>query len=404
MRNYLATYQDKIGKENILIKSDGSTMFFTLRNIDFEGHDFEMLTGEIDNTKFEYEKFADGSGDLTNFKIIITFPVLLFNSISNQTFTESLITHIEVGETTTIEGLGSEINRLRLTTSFGEFVIEKKLEWMEDALIAIQNKLPENIYLKTCLCCKYSNYSPFGNGMFGSIYCFKKLKSELKLLNDKTDLFEIWTAEAVDKGDIFSVQETFDCSEHQLPTEDDWYYKSWSKLIKKRKEVKIVESSLFYKSINILLREQFPKIKQKIHTKYEQILKERQFQYPLPIICRFEYSAWEGGNRQWRIELGFDNYQWSNKTVKPHFLNALVYLEIGQEVIHFKYQLCSSFNDILQPIDTIKIVHQKLNDTDFVVDKIKEVQLFLKDLPQRFIKEIEKINFNELEFLEDDDT
>ncbi|WP_108870053.1 DUF6304 family protein [Aquimarina aquimarini] len=232
MREYLATYQDKRGAETIYIKSDGSDMFFTLRGIDFEGHDFEILTAtEIDETKFDYELFADGSGDLTNFRLTIQIPILLFNAVTKNTFTETLIAYIEVGETTTIEEVDSEINSLLITTSFGEFGVKNKLEWMEDALIALQKQLPENIYLKTCLSCKYSNYSPYGNGMFGNIYCFKNFKKELKRVNDKHDLLDIWTKEAMDEGNIFSVQETFDCPEHHIPNNGDWYYKSWTKTI-----------------------------------------------------------------------------------------------------------------------------------------------------------------------------
>ncbi|WP_378173985.1 DUF6304 family protein [Aquimarina sp. SS2-1] len=401
MREYPATYQDKRGTEEIIIKSDGSDMYFTLRGIDFEGTDFEMLTAEeIDDSKFDYEMFADGSGDITNFKLTITIPTQFYNSLSNQTFTESLVAHIEVGETTAIDGLDSEISCLKLTTSFGEFTVEKKLEWMEDALIALQDQLPPNIYLKTCLSCKYSNYSPYGNGMFGNIYCFKKIKEALKKVQQKHDLLHLWTAELVQEGKIFSVQETFDCPEHRLPTEGDWYYKSWRKLISKNEEMELAENSLFYKEMNTLLRNQFSAIKQAIHPRYEQLLKERQFYHALPIICRFEYSSY-GGNRQWRLELDFDEYQWSNETVKPHFLNALVYLSIGKELIYFKYQLCSSFNDELFPMEEEKIEIQKLNDTDFVTEKINEVQQFLNSLPKRFIQEIEKIDFDDLEFLED---
>ncbi len=232
MRKYIATYQDKRGTETVEIKSDGSEMFFTLRNIDFDGPDFDQLTAsEIDNSKFDYEMFQDGSGDITNFKLILTIPIQLFNSETDTIFIENLTARIEVGETTTIKGLDHELSCLTLNASFGEFKIEKKLEWIEDALIGLQNQLPENIYLKTCLSCKYSNYSPYGNGMFGNIYCFKKLKKELKQVKQKHDLLNLWTAEAVEKGDVFSVQETFDCPEHQLPIKTDWYYKDWRKTI-----------------------------------------------------------------------------------------------------------------------------------------------------------------------------
>lgn len=232
MRTYPAIYQDKRGTENVIITSDGSNMFFTLRGIDFEGSDFEMLGAEeIDDAKFDYEMFQDGSGDITNFNLTITIPIQLFNADTKNTFTENLVVHIEVGETTTIDGLDSELTSLLLTTSFGEFKVEKKLEWMEDALIALQNQLPKNIYLKTCLSCKYSNYHPVGNGMFGGLCCFKNHKAELRQMNNKYDLMNLWTEERVKNESLFFVQETFDCPDHQLPTNEDWFYKDWRKFI-----------------------------------------------------------------------------------------------------------------------------------------------------------------------------
>ncbi len=159
-----------------------------------------------------------------------------------------------------------------------------------------------------------------------------------------------------------------------------------------------VINSLFYKEVNVLVRYQFLAIKQNITPSYQQLLKNRDFDHPLPIIHRFEYASW-GGDRQWRLELDFDEYQWSDKTIKPHFLNALVYLSIGKESIGFKYQLCSSFNDELEPMQSEKIEHQKLNDADFVAEKIGQLNKFLKQLPEAFLQEIEKLNFNELEYM-----
>ncbi len=159
-----------------------------------------------------------------------------------------------------------------------------------------------------------------------------------------------------------------------------------------------VINSLFYKEINTLLCNQFLAIKQNITPRYEQVLKNRCFDNPLPIIYQFE-SGYSDRNRQWRLELDFDDYQWSNKTIKPHFLNALVFIEMGTNSIHFKYHLCSSFNDELEPMRSEKIEHQKLNDSVFVAEKIKELDQFLKELPEAFLHEIEKINFSELEYV-----
>ena len=232
MRTYKATYYDKRGTEETIIQSDGSDLFLSLRGVELYGHDFEMLTDEVvDHNKFDYELYADGSGDITNFKIEVHIPILLFDRSENKTFTETLHCYIEVGETVDIDDLDNVINGLKLTTSFGEFVVNKKIKWFEYSLIALQELLPEHIYLKTCISCKYGNYNPYGNGMFGNIYCFKNFKEELKQIRDKHDMLAIWTEEAVKNDKLFSVQETFDCTDHQIPTKHDWFYKNWNKLI-----------------------------------------------------------------------------------------------------------------------------------------------------------------------------
>ncbi|QKX04046.1 hypothetical protein HN014_03705 [Aquimarina sp. TRL1] len=163
-------------------------------------------------------------------------------------------------------------------------------------------------------------------------------------------------------------------------------------------EIEIVKKSKFYKELNTLLREQLTIIQQDITPEYEQILKEKEFQHPLPIICQFEYASW-GGNKQWRLELDFEEYQWSNETVKPHFLTAMVYLSVSAGYLHFKYQLCSSFNELLQPKETETIEIKRLNQTNLVKDKLNQVRQFLEDLPNHFLQEVEKINFEELEYM-----
>jgi len=403
VRKYKATYKDKRGTGDIIVKSDGRLLYTTIRGIELYGGDFDQLAAEvIDKDKFDYEMFADGSGDITNFLLTITYPIQFYNALSNQISTGSLVANIVVGEDTTIKGLDHELTGLTLKISSDTYTVNKKLEWMEDALILLQKQLPVNIYLKTCLSCKYSNYSPYGGGMFGSLYCFKNIKEQLTSLNDKTDLFNIWTKEAMDKGDILDVQETFDCEEHQLLTDDDWVYKSWVKTIKINENVAVVENTLFYKEINELLREHFAVIKEDITSQYELILKERQFNHPLPILDRYEYSSW-GGNRQWRLDLDFDNYEWSYKFIKPHFICAVVSFETTKGYIHFKHQLCSSFNEALLPMKPEKIEVEKLNSVYFVAQKKKEIQQFINELPKRFLQEIKVIDFEELEFLENEE-
>lgn len=162
-------------------------------------------------------------------------------------------------------------------------------------------------------------------------------------------------------------------------------------------ELEDVKHSKFYIELNTLLRAKLPKLKEDIDPLFNKILKEKKFQNPLPIVHQSEYAAW-GRNSQWRLELDFDDYQWSYKTGKPHFLTALISMDIGDEVIHFKYQFCSSFNDELQSQQAEKIPLSKLNDIEFVASKMKAIKQFLKLLPELFLAEVKYVDFNDLEY------
>ncbi len=225
MKKYKAVYTDKYKKEDIEILSNGSVMSLTLRGIEFEGIDFEGLTGKVDNSKFKYDMCQDGVGDLTDFRVEVQFPIKI-NHKDNTTI-ETIRFVIDVGDTSEIKGLEPVANTVELSTSFGKFKSNKKVEFFEDSIIEIQNMLSSNTKIQSCISCKYSNYHPVGNGMFGSLYCFKKMKSTLKTVTNKYDLMDIWTDEAINNGTIFNVQEIYECEEHVFIGKDDWTYKNW---------------------------------------------------------------------------------------------------------------------------------------------------------------------------------
>ncbi len=158
-----------------------------------------------------------------------------------------------------------------------------------------------------------------------------------------------------------------------------------------------VIATKFYEELNRLLRKRLSMIEQGISRNCEQTLASKGLQSPLPLTTLFESSAYQS-NRQWRLELDFGDYQWSNKTVKPHFLNALIYISAGKDSINLKYQLCSSFNDDLNPMAPQTIPLSLLNDSLFVESKINEVSDFLDRLATDFLIEVEKIDINELEY------
>jgi len=141
MRKYKLIYTDKFGEETTEISSDGSMMYLTLRGIAFEGTYFEGLGSEIDESKFEYFEFEDGSGDLTNFRMKITFPINLYHQ--QKIITEKITFTIVTGNVPEMKNSKDNDKTVILDTSFGQFTSTEKMEDFESSLIEIQNKLPE---------------------------------------------------------------------------------------------------------------------------------------------------------------------------------------------------------------------------------------------------------------------
>jgi hypothetical protein len=114
--------------------------------------------------------------------------------------------HLELGTRTENGALNSE--QLQLTLQLREWVFssEGKTGWFEGELLSLQSALPNEAYLKACIACAYSDYSPYGHGSFGCMACFRKLKDDYAKVNDKFDLFPI-----LDKAEV--VQETYVCPE-----------------------------------------------------------------------------------------------------------------------------------------------------------------------------------------------
>jgi len=148
MTIYKAIYTDKFGEENVDISSDGSNMYLTLRGVAFEGTDFEGLSGEIDEIKFQYE-YYEGGADLTNFRITVTFPINIENQ--QKITTEQITFTYTTGDQTGIKGRALNTDTVILDTYFGQFTLTKKVQHCEESLLDIQVKLPKGTDIKACL-------------------------------------------------------------------------------------------------------------------------------------------------------------------------------------------------------------------------------------------------------------
>jgi hypothetical protein len=81
--------------------------------------------------------------------------------------------------------------------------------WFEDELLDLQRQLPPGAYLKACINCAYSDYNPYGHGMFGCLACFRGNKAGYWAVGGKRDLLLV--------RDTMTeyVQETYLCPEFE---------------------------------------------------------------------------------------------------------------------------------------------------------------------------------------------
>jgi hypothetical protein len=205
METYQAIYADRHGSENTVILNYGDKLHISLRGVEFSGRDFGSLEPQGCISDNGLESFTLSQNQLCSCRIECKIPVTvckLQNEIDGL-----LSVELTLGDPVHNGGIDREI--LKLTLAFDQtcYVSSGKRGYFEDKLLEIQSQLPSGTFMKTCINCLYSDYSPYGNGLFGTMMCFKNLKNEYLKVTSKD---EFWSVH--DRFDRL-VQETYLCPE-----------------------------------------------------------------------------------------------------------------------------------------------------------------------------------------------
>ena len=121
----------------------------------------------------------------------------------------ALLVDLVLGDPAPNGGIDREGLRLVLQFDGRTFSGPGTSGWFEDELLAIQAQLPEGVFIKACVNCLYSDYSPYGHGLFGGMMCFRNLKAEYLKVTTKDGF---WSVHG--RQDRF-VQETYLCPEFE---------------------------------------------------------------------------------------------------------------------------------------------------------------------------------------------
>lgn len=207
-QTYPGTYRDKGGVEPIALHNDGQTLRVTIRQVAFEGTDFDGLEAVDGPEVAEAAGFVLCSGSICSCTITCTMPLPV---VTPEGVVQcELLVELVLGDPKPLPrgGIDREDLRLRLRMPGREIASSGRSGWFEDELLDIQRQLTAG-HLHACIACAFSDYSPYGHGLFGGLACFRDNKRRYLAVENKQDLFAIWNTLTE------FVQETYLCSEFQ---------------------------------------------------------------------------------------------------------------------------------------------------------------------------------------------
>jgi hypothetical protein len=195
-------YCDRHGEVSTTIKNDGKTLSMVVRGVEFRGNDFDTLEPSDGTDPDRLTPFTLLHG-LCACTIEAKMPIRAV--VDGDTVQGLLSIHLELGEPKSNGSIDREV--LALGLMLGQTVYRSRgtSAWFEDELLDLQRQLPDGTYLKACINCAFSDYSPYGHGLFGGLACFRDNKDEYLTVNSKRELFRIWNTMTE------FVQETYVC-------------------------------------------------------------------------------------------------------------------------------------------------------------------------------------------------
>lgn len=213
---YPATYQDQWGAEQTAIKNDGKTLRMVIRGVEFTGNDFDSWKPAIPyDARLSTFPLHPRFGELCSCTLEWNMRIPIVSG--KELLHANLQARLEFGNPSANGGIDREILHLILNVGETQFSSCGKHGYFEDELNEIQSALPEGMYLKGCINCAFSDYSPLGNGLFGSLACFRGNKIAYRAVRHKYDLLAIWDTKTE------YVQETYLCPEFERRTPGQGY-------------------------------------------------------------------------------------------------------------------------------------------------------------------------------------
>jgi hypothetical protein len=210
---YRARYQDRFGEELTTIRNEGHELRMKVRGVEFVGRHVMGLEptvepGSSDLASFELNRYDSGRRELCGCTIEYDIPLPI--AVGDEIREAMLHVHAELGAPADRGELDRMKLRLELSFEGKTYRGTGTSGWFEHELLEIQASLPEVTFMKCCISCAFSDYSPYGHDVFGNLDCYRGAKEAYLEVKTKRDLFTLRKQARTDE-----VQETYLCPEFQ---------------------------------------------------------------------------------------------------------------------------------------------------------------------------------------------
>jgi hypothetical protein len=202
---YSGKYSDARGAQSITICNDGVRLSADIGGITFTGTDFDALAPNGDVTPEQLSVFSLHHNCLCACAFQWDMPIPLLDHGQEKISTLSI--KLELGKPAPNGGLDRQKLLVVLRYNQQQIASCGLSGWFEDELMSIQRQLPNEVYLKACITCLFSDYSPLGHGSFGQLRCFRNVKQDYLKVRSKADYWSLH-----DRYDRL-VQETYVCAD-----------------------------------------------------------------------------------------------------------------------------------------------------------------------------------------------
>ncbi|RLD74954.1 MAG: hypothetical protein DRJ10_16165 [Bacteroidetes bacterium] len=232
MQTHITKYTDNTGSVNTEIinefnEESNFCLFLDINGVKFQGSsfdDFELIDKQnyaptqmqrFTLNKLKYHNSDEFELELCNCTLEVLIPVKIIEKRNKKELDLILNMELSLGKPKNNGGIDFENAIFSLSINNKQYKSESDM--MEEGLENLQKQFDGKYAFKNCFGCLYSDYSPFGNGFFGSLQCFRDRKEEYLKASDKMEFISL-----ADKGFI-SVQETYLCKDYKQRIKNTGY-------------------------------------------------------------------------------------------------------------------------------------------------------------------------------------